>query len=49
MVVVTVMIVTAVMIIVATVAAASIAVLIVMHVDPGCVAVGGVRGPSVIA
>jgi hypothetical protein len=49
MVVVTVMIVTAVMIVVAPVAAVPVTVLVVVHVDTGRVAVGGVRVPSLIA
>lgn len=49
MVVVAVMIVTAVMVVVATIAAVSVTVLVVVHVDPGRVAVGGVPVPSLIA
>lgn len=43
------MVVVAVMIVIATVAAVSVAVLVVVHVDPGRVPVGGVPMPSPIA
>lgn len=43
------MMVIAVMIVIATIAAVSVAVLVVVHVDPGSVPVGRVRVPAVIA